>query len=241
MSQTAPAAAPANPQGEHRPSPFEVGQRTIKEIIADLSKPINEKLLKTRQQGGKDIKYVPWHTVVKMLDYRAPGWTYEITHMIHLPGRTAMSVRITIPASMGQDAQGNNVIQYYYRDASGTEKDDTDSYGDPVSNAESMALRRAAAKFGVGLGLYGTQQNQSSGGGSGQQGNNPPPISQKQLGYARTLAGERNMDENTLARQQYKKDLVDCNVVEAKAIIEKLLATPKPLATGGGGYDESVF
>ena len=27
-------------------------------------------------------------------------------------------------------------------------------YGDPTSNAESMALRRAAAKFGLALALY---------------------------------------------------------------------------------------
>jgi len=28
------------------------------------------------------------------------------------------------------------------------------AYGDPTSNAEAMALRRAAAKFGLGLYLY---------------------------------------------------------------------------------------
>ncbi len=66
--------------------------------------------------------------------------------------------RLTIPTSEG------NV----YREASGTEElkrekynKDTNSYemkeiayGDPSSNAESMAFRRCAARFGLGLYLY---------------------------------------------------------------------------------------
>jgi hypothetical protein len=46
---------------------------------------------------------------------------------------------------------------WVYREATGTEEepdDDQQMYGDPSSNAESMALRRAAAKFGLGLYLY---------------------------------------------------------------------------------------
>jgi hypothetical protein len=41
-----------------------------------------------------------------------------------------------------------------YREATGQEEEETTSYGDSSSNAESMALRRAAAKFGLGLYLY---------------------------------------------------------------------------------------
>jgi len=40
------------------------------------------------------------------------------------------------------------------RMATGSETLDTDSYGDFQSNAESMAFRRAAARFGLGLHLY---------------------------------------------------------------------------------------
>ncbi|MGC9506191.1 hypothetical protein [Baaleninema sp.] len=40
------------------------------------------------------------------------------------------------------------------RHATGTEELNCNSYGDPSSNAESMAFRRAAAKFGLGLYLY---------------------------------------------------------------------------------------
>jgi len=41
-----------------------------------------------------------------------------------------------------------------YREATGQEDEDLESYGNSSSNAESMALRRAAAKFGLGLSLY---------------------------------------------------------------------------------------
>jgi hypothetical protein len=40
------------------------------------------------------------------------------------------------------------------RQGTGIEALDTSSYGDAQSNAESMAFRRAAARFGLGLHLY---------------------------------------------------------------------------------------
>ena len=55
-----------------------------------------------------------------------------------------MTVRITIHAEEGD----------FVRDGTGLERLDVSSYGDPQSNAESMAFRRAAARFGLGLHLY---------------------------------------------------------------------------------------
>ena len=55
-----------------------------------------------------------------------------------------MTVRITIHAREGA----------FYRDETGLERLDVSSYGDPQSNAESMAFRRAAARFGLGLHFY---------------------------------------------------------------------------------------
>jgi hypothetical protein len=53
-------------------------------------------------------------------------------------------VRISIPCLEG-------IIS---REATGTEDEELKGYGDPSSNAEAMALKRAAAKFGLGLYLY---------------------------------------------------------------------------------------
>jgi hypothetical protein len=118
--------------------------RSIREIVKDLTKPIAQKHLRKRRQGGKEITYVAWHDAVKYLDYYAPGWCYEIRRIDTIAGKLIMTVRLSIICAEG----------IVFREATGQEDEDLDAYGDSSSNAESMALRRAAAKFGLGLHLY---------------------------------------------------------------------------------------
>ncbi len=42
--------------------------RSITAIIAALSKPLAQRHLKTRKQGGHELTYIEWHTAVKYLD-----------------------------------------------------------------------------------------------------------------------------------------------------------------------------
>lgn len=121
---------------------YEVG-RPINEIIADLSKPIPESLLRTRNQGGTDLTYIPWFNATRLLDLYAPGWTFKLEHK-------EMAGKIVCHAWISIVAKELTVT----RMASGNEDDKTSKYGDPWSNSESMALRRAAAKFGLGRYLY---------------------------------------------------------------------------------------
>jgi hypothetical protein len=118
--------------------------RSIREIIKDLSKPIAQKHLRKRRQGGKEIIYLAWHDAVKYLDHFAPGWCYEIRSIDSVSGKLIMIVRLSIPSAEG----------IVYREATGQEDEDLESYGNSSSNSESMALRRAASKFGLGLYLY---------------------------------------------------------------------------------------
>jgi len=118
--------------------------RSIRDIVKDLSKPIAQKHLRQRRQGGKEISYLAWHDAVKYLDHFAPGWCYEIRSIDSVAGKLIMTVRLTIQCLEGA----------VYREATGQEDEDLESYGNSSSNAESMALRRAAAKFGLGLLLY---------------------------------------------------------------------------------------
>ncbi len=118
--------------------------RSIREIVKDLSKPIAQKHLRKRRQGGKEIIYLAWHDAVKYLDHFAPGWCYEIRSIDSVAGKLILTVRLSIPSLEG----------IVYREATGQEDEDLESYGNSSSNAESMALRRAAAKFGLGLSLY---------------------------------------------------------------------------------------
>ncbi len=127
------------------------GEWSIRQIQEVLSRPLPAQLLSTRRQGGKEIPYLAWHTVVKILDKYAPGWSWEICKMGMTGDRLFLVGRLTVLTSDG----------HICREATGTEllkRDDGESelaYGDPSSNAESMAFRRAAAKFGLGLYLYG--------------------------------------------------------------------------------------
>ncbi len=118
--------------------------RSIRDIVRDLSKPIAQKHLRKRRQGGKEITYLAWHDAVKYLDHYAPGWCYEVRRIDSIAGKVILTVRLSIPALEG----------IIYREATGQEDETLDSYGDSTSNAESMSLRRAAAKFGLGIGLY---------------------------------------------------------------------------------------
>ena len=127
-----------------RMSPFEVASRSLGEIIGDLSKPIADKHLETRYIKDQKITYIPWHHAQKYLDHFAPGWSGQVVRVYTTDERIFVVYRIAIQAKEG-------VVS---REATGTELLHTDSWGDPSSNAESMAFRRACARFGLGLYLY---------------------------------------------------------------------------------------
>src|SRR5262249_15259377 len=75
--------------------------RSIEDIIADLSRPVNPRRLRTRQQGGKQITYLPWYQAVKYLDHYAPGWSYEIRSVTTVGDAVAITARISIPCAEG--------------------------------------------------------------------------------------------------------------------------------------------
>ena len=118
--------------------------RSIKDIIADLSKPVNPQRLKQRQQGGRTLDYLPWYQAVRYLDNYAPGWRYEIRSVSQIGENLVITVRIVITCAEGE----------VWREASALEPIEGKGYGDAATNAESAALRRAAAKLGLCLYLY---------------------------------------------------------------------------------------
>lgn len=128
--------------------------RPLADIIADLSKPIAARHLKQKARGGAKLDFIPWYHAVKYLDLYAPGWCYEVRSTVwNTEGRLVLAVRLSVPCAEG----------VVYREATGTEEEPEEGermYGDPSSNAESMALRRAAAKFGLGLYLYNKDKQQ---------------------------------------------------------------------------------
>jgi len=118
--------------------------RSIREIIEDLSKPLDPRHLKTRKQGGTNLTYIEWHAAVKYLDLFAPGWAYHVPSVQLVGNLVTVVASISIPCAEG-------VVT---REATGCEESDAKGYGDALSNSEAMALKRAASKFGLGLYLY---------------------------------------------------------------------------------------
>jgi hypothetical protein len=122
----------------------ESGLRSIRDIIADLSRPVAARHLKIRKQGGAELSYIEWHTAVKYLDLFAPGWSYHVKSVALVGNLVTVIASISIPCVEG-------VVT---REATGCEDSDAKGYGDACSNSEAMALKRAAAKFGLALHLY---------------------------------------------------------------------------------------
>lgn len=120
------------------------GARSIAEIISDLSKPVAPRHLKTRKQGGSEITYIEWHVATKYLDLYAPGWSFEVRSIAEIGDKCVVVARISIPCTEG----------LIHREATGQEDLKVTGWGDSSSNAEAMALKRAAAKFGLCAYLY---------------------------------------------------------------------------------------
>ena len=144
MQSTSPALAVVEQLDPTKLEWYKGFRRPITEILADLSKPIPAKYLATRKQGGTALTYLPWHTCCKLLDRCCPGWDYSVTLVHTTSDRIFVTARLTIRAEEGDIS----------REGTGTELLNCGSYGDPSSNAESMALRRCAAKFGLARYLY---------------------------------------------------------------------------------------
>ena len=133
--------------------------RPIEQIKTDLERPIPRRLLETKTLQGHEITFCPWYRVQKIFDHYTGGlWEYEIrertieqfeetdseTGVTVKKGYLMLTVRIYITAAEGR----------LYREGTGIERLDVSSYGDPQSNAESQAFRRACARWGLGLHLY---------------------------------------------------------------------------------------
>jgi hypothetical protein len=121
---------------------------TYREIQDALKAEIPAEFLRTRQQGGQTLTFMPWHACSALADERAPGWSGYVERIQQIGDAVAVTYRISIPTDDG-------VVE---REAIGYESLATSSYGDPTSNAESMAFRRAWAKHGLGSSLYGQEK-----------------------------------------------------------------------------------
>lgn len=162
---------PINPTTDDRPT-FP-GEWTIDQITDKLKRELPDSITETRKQGKSKLTYVPWYRVVVILDKYCPGWQWEVKSVQTSGNYLFLIGRLTIPTANGpitREATGYEKLEeerpIKITDAEGNESTlknewgmpvtqlEPLAYGDPSSNAESMALRRAASKFRLGLYLY---------------------------------------------------------------------------------------
>lgn len=131
---------------------------TLAQIEEKLSQPLSPNLLSQKVLKGNKIPYISWHVATKILSTYCPGWQWEIQDCFLSPERLFLIGKLSIPTKGGvvtRAATGTEVFkETYFNRATNSQEIRDISYGDPSSNAESMAFRRAAAKFGLGLYLY---------------------------------------------------------------------------------------
>lgn len=120
--------------------------RSTAATLADLSRPIDSRHLKTRKQGNTTLTYCPWNTIARHLHHRAPGWCWEVQSVQEVGGAVVVTGRLSIPTADG------DLLHY---SAVASEPLESASKAPAAEVAASSCLRRAAALAGLGLELWG--------------------------------------------------------------------------------------
>ena len=132
----------------------------IAEIIDTLKEPVNSRLISHKKVENKKtgeisyIDYISWFDYCNLLDERIGlgRWEWGIVSITTTNNRLFITGKLTIHSddcSLSQMATGTEILH-------------CSSYGDPSSNAEAMALRRACAKFGLARNLWRKEEKHNS-------------------------------------------------------------------------------
>lgn len=127
--------------------------RPLADVYADLRRDppasrLSTKRVPTKRGGGYEATYMHHAVVRDFLDLYAPGWEWT-TRLESIAGKVYCIGTLTL---WGLDVDGRCIS--VSRDGMGNEDDALDGYGDPSSNSEAQALRRAAMAHGFCRSLW---------------------------------------------------------------------------------------
>jgi hypothetical protein len=89
-------------EDHERAATSQEGRRSIQQIVSDLSRPVADRHIRTRKQGGSTLSYIEWATAANYLDHFAPGWSWQIISVAeHVSGLTVVHGALSIPAAEG--------------------------------------------------------------------------------------------------------------------------------------------
>jgi hypothetical protein len=118
-------------------------QRSLSEIVSELSRPLPIDYLSVKSLKGEKIIYLDLHTSVWILDYICPGWQVEFRES-QISDRAIVTARLTLLCKEGS----------FSRESIGSELIDDQYFGGFMPDSESQAFRRACSRFGLGRYLY---------------------------------------------------------------------------------------
>lgn len=131
--------------------------KTLEEVTTLLVADLKREAVKSRSQGGAALSYVDTYYVIKRLNecFGNLGWDSETVDMVLLtqPGEKAAyraKVRITAIVATGD---GGYMKVCKEGTGWGSDKSTNNAHEIACKEAESDALKRAAMKFGMSLGL----------------------------------------------------------------------------------------
>ncbi len=223
---------------------FRPGERTLAEIIADLSQPIPQEYLREKKKGGATLTIFEWMTAQRFLDWHAPGWHGHAT-LTYSNERVGCVYEVCIPTS---DAG------LVCRSASGDDSEDDDetplfanmeerkkweaeqrqrNYGSPTTRAEGQAFKRAATRFGFGLYLRnkGKPQPQAPQRPPASGATAEPHATPDQIIMIRNLAAKAGISLDTVCKTMGVKVLPEMTEAQAIECINRLQARIAAQAT----------
>lgn len=114
--------------------------------LENLRQPIPKSMISFKKLKGNKIEYISWIDICQLLDSCCglDGWSWEICDTKQIGDNLTLVGKLTVYADDGHRSMS----------ATGCESINCSSYGDPSSNAEAMAFRRAAAKLGLARNLW---------------------------------------------------------------------------------------
>jgi hypothetical protein len=124
----------------------------LAEMLENLQKPVPKQFISIKKKGGTTIPFVTVWDYYELLDERVGAENWELTLKVdHIGGLAVIIATLTVH---GEDRS-------LTREGIGNEKDDVETWGDSTSNAESQAVRRVCAKFGLSRELWLKDKNNS--------------------------------------------------------------------------------
>ncbi len=128
--------------GAQTPTAIKFSLRPTAETLADLSRPIDPRHLKTRKQGNTTLTSCPWNTIAKHRLHRAPGGCWEVQLVQEVGGAVMITEHLNIPTADG------DLLHY---SAVASEPLESASKAPAAEVAGSCCLRRAAELTGLDL------------------------------------------------------------------------------------------